>query len=330
MGLKQSLPPPSGRYFAFLSYRNAGIDRAEAIWLHSAIETYRLPQSLAGRLNRGARLGKVFRDSEDLSASPHLWADIVKALEQSENLIVFCSPRSVQSKWVNDEVEEFLRLGRRSRIFAVLIEGEPADVFPPALLRVSSAGTEDVATSIERRDEPLAADLRVDPETYRSRTRRTALLRLIAGILGVGFDDLRNREQERQVRRLTFLVSGAIVVLAIVSGLAVYSEFSRREAERQRLTAVANEAVSLARLGDDAWTQNKILDAEIDYASSLGVNDTAAVRESLLRVRARGIQRLWETPSAIGGRTVLVSVDGTEVVAAHEDQLVRVWGIADG
>ncbi|MDX8501920.1 TIR domain-containing protein [Mesorhizobium sp. VK4C] len=322
--------PPSGTYFAFISYRQAAPDKVEAAWLQTALETYDIPSRLAARLKRKPRLGKIFRDSEELAATPDLWGHIVEALERSEHLIVLCSPRSVQRKWVNDEIAEFIRLGRQDKIYAVLVEGEPADVFPPALLGISRIASQDVGLAIDRPDEPLAADLRPDPVIRRGAQRRTALLRLVAGMLDIGFDDLRNRDQERRARRLVLLAIGAMVALALVSGLGIWAEFNREAAVRERTAAVASQALSLARLGDDAWGQHRALDAEADFASSLAVKDDPAIREKILQVRARGIRQLWGAANRIGGGALVLSQDGSEVIAAHEDQVIRVWSVADG
>jgi len=322
--------PPSGKYFAFISYRQAAPDKVEAAWLQTALETYDIPSRLATRLKRKPRLGKIFRDSEELAATPDLWGQIVEALERSENLIVLCSPRSVRRKWVNDEIAEFIRLGRQDKIYAVLVEGEPADVFPPALLGISRIASQDVGLAIDRPDEPLAADLRPDPDIRRGAQRRTALLRLVAGMLDIGFDDLRNRDQERRARQLARLAIGAVVAFALVSGLGIWAEFNREAAVRERTAAVSSQALSLARLGDDAWGQHRVLDAEADFASSLVVKDDPAIREKILRVRARGIRRLWEAANRIGGGALMLSQDGREVIAAHEDQVIRVWSVADG
>ncbi|MBY5351321.1 TIR domain-containing protein [Rhizobium leguminosarum] len=47
----------------------------------------------------------VFRDKTSLSASPALWTSIVRALEQSTNLILLASPAAARSTWVCREVE---------------------------------------------------------------------------------------------------------------------------------------------------------------------------------------------------------------------------------
>jgi WD40 repeat protein len=317
-------------YFAFISYRAGETDLHEAAWLSTALETYTVPRKLADKLGVPRRLGRVFRDAEELPATSNLRQKLVSALDQTANLIVLCSPRVVTSAWVNDEIEAFARRGRPDRIFAVLIEGEPKDAFPPALLRLSRVAAESVDRAIELTEEPLAADLRPITDVSQRQVRHTALLRLVAGILGVGFDDLRNRDQERRRRRVIGGTAAAILILMIVSSLAILSEINRRAAEVQKARATRNQAEVLARLGDDDWAKRQVLDAEIDYASSLAVSNTSSVREKLLRVRSWGVRQVWDAPSARGGTILLPSSDGSAIIASHKDRVIRLWDVSDG
>jgi len=100
-----------------------------------------VPKRLARDHGLPRRIGRIFRDEEELAASPHLSKDIQDALRRSTHLIIVCSPRARDSKWVNAEVDFFRSLGRSEKILTLLIEGEPATSFPPSLfeIRPSSA-----------------------------------------------------------------------------------------------------------------------------------------------------------------------------------------------
>ena len=227
-------------YSAFISYSSS--DVAHARWLHRALETYKLPKGsrtdhLALRPD-GRRLKPVFRDRDELSASPDLGASIRKALSECEALVVLCSPRSARSKWVDAEVREFQRLGRASRIFCLLVEagedGAIAECFPPSLL--DKDGTE-----------PLAADLRVEMDG-----RTGAKLKVIAGIVQLDFDRLRQREQSRRNRQLVLIASASVTGLVITSGLALIAYFASVEAYHQRdiareRTATAEQTVAFVK-----------------------------------------------------------------------------------
>lgn len=214
------------RYSAFISYNHR--DRAWAAWLHRELEHYRLPSALVGRdsplgpLER--KLPPVFQDREELAASTNLAASVRQALEEAYSLIVICSSNGAQSHWVNEEVREFARLGRADRIQCLIVPefGDPngpsrpaAEVFPPALLELAG--------------EPLAADARKSGDG-----KRSAFLKLVAGVIGVRYDDLRQREQARRHRRLMALASAASVGFLIMAGLTVFAFLSRAEAVRER------------------------------------------------------------------------------------------------
>src|SRR3954447_1547535 len=158
---------PGCRYAAFISYRHAPADRRWAMWVHRALETYRVPKRVQRTAGLPPRVGRCFRDEEELAASADLPAEIDEALRQSKYLIVVCSPRTPQSEWVNREVERFREMGRGDRILALLTEAEPADSFPRALREIRTAcplpGYQAAASRYAQPVEPLAADVR--PET---------------------------------------------------------------------------------------------------------------------------------------------------------------------
>ena len=93
----QSMRDPD-RYGAFISYRHTDPDRQWAKWLHSKLETYRVPKRLVASGVPG-RVGRVFRDEEELSASADLSQRIDEALVGARFLIVICSPKTPESQW---------------------------------------------------------------------------------------------------------------------------------------------------------------------------------------------------------------------------------------
>ena len=126
------------RYRAFVSYTRA--DRTFAERLHRQLESYALPaavRALHPELRPIRRpLRPVFLDEDELVPGGDLPGRIRDGLESSHYLIVICSPSARQSQWVNREVSEFIALGRRAQILAVVVAGEPYAEkrgFPPAL-----------------------------------------------------------------------------------------------------------------------------------------------------------------------------------------------------
>lgn len=237
------------KYRAFISYSHR--DAADADWLHRAVERYRVPSALVGRATAmgtvPARLTPLFRDREELAASTDLSAVITAALEAASHLIVICSPRSASSRWVNEEILAFKRLGRAERIFAIIVDGEPnsgdprTECFPEALRY--QLGADGALSTILA--EPVAADARESGDG-----RDNAKLKLIAGLLGLGLDDLKRRELQAQRRRtlIAYAITGLFAVLALAAvWFAIMAEQQRARADAQRTRAEANEQEAVAQ-----------------------------------------------------------------------------------
>jgi WD40 repeat protein len=238
-------PEEAYRYAAFISYRHTDVDRRWAKWLHRSLETYRVPKRLRReRPGVPAKVGRCFRDEEELPASSDLSREIETALEQSKFLIVVCSPRTPQSRWVNREVELFRAMGRHERILALLVEGEPGESFPAALREIRTTVTDAAGMTRQQIEqvEPLAADVRPSRHERRGHLGRMARLRMLACLLGVAFDDLRQREQERKVRRLMAAGAVAVGLLVAMSALTFYAFTQRDRADAEAIRA-GNEAV---------------------------------------------------------------------------------------
>jgi hypothetical protein len=200
------------RFRAFISYSQK--DKPQARRLHQALEAYRLPPEVdaVGVNVKTRKIGRFFRDDEDMGAATDLGAALRGAIADADNLIVVCSPSSAKSKWVNEEIIHFKRTGRADRIFAVVVAGTPnfgdeLDCFPPALR--FELGPDNSLT--DRRTEPLAIDLR-----KQSFSRLVA--RLVAGLIQTPFDALWQREQRRaRARAVRVGLSSAFAMLVIAA-----------------------------------------------------------------------------------------------------------------
>ncbi len=186
-------------YRAFISYRHVDRDRKWARWLIEKLETFRTPRALV-RHGAPLRIGHLFRDDDEIPASSDLSHQIEDALRASQFLIIVCSRDTPHSKWVRHEIEFFRSLGKGQQILALLVDGEPEESFPPELLRVAHERvTPDGTKTVEWVDEePIAADVRPRADERKSVTERRAFLRIAAGLLGVSFDDLAQREHQRR------------------------------------------------------------------------------------------------------------------------------------
>lgn len=222
------------RYKAFISYSHA--DKKTAEWLFRRIETFRTPRPLVGAEGRwgavSARLTPVFRDREELSTAAALGDVLTSALKDSEFLVVLCSPAAARSRWVNEEIRAFRAMHGSARVLAIIADGDPAapvgeglaGCFPPALLAPATEGG--------RPEEPVAADLRGDGDGD-----RLAFLKLAAGLLGVGLDDLVHREARRRHRVQAAITALSSTITLVLAAITLFAVEQRKEAERQRVIA---------------------------------------------------------------------------------------------
>ncbi len=230
------------RYAAFISYSHR--DRRHALWLHRRIERYRLPGDIGldSADEAGTKLRPVFLDRAELPSSADLAAAVQTALADSRTLIVICSPDAAASRWVNEEVRRFKILGRGHRILCLVVSGDPAagDCFPPALL----FQVEDGQLTTQRAGEPLAADIRPGMDDPSS-----AALKIIAGMLEVPYDRLRQRDVVRRHRQLALIASASALGCVAFAALALVALHARDEAEHQR-TRAEQQSLTAQRTAD--------------------------------------------------------------------------------
>ena len=269
---------PSG-YAAFISYRHLPRDAEVACEVQRAIEEYRLPQHVAradapaqtaSHTNgmpaetaasnndtgseqprnalRSPKLGKCFRDEDELAASHSLPDSIREALAASRTLIVICSPETQESPWVRREIEMFEQLHGRERIICVLAAGSPEESIPPILKTRMTPDANGILREMPA--EPLAADLRPEAKAK----RKAELLRIIAAVAGCSYDDLRQRERIRKRKRIA--LSSAAAALAIVAiGVFAFQFHQTSEA------ALIAESKSLAAQALDQYANGEHLQA---------------------------------------------------------------------
>ena len=256
------------KYRAFISYSHK--DEKWASWLHNALETFKVPKYLVGEETPmgtvPARMGKVFRDREELSSSASLGAELTQALTDSACQVVICSPNAAISHWTNEEVLTYKRLGRENRVFCLIVDGEPGtdqECFPPAVRYQMGAGGE----LSDQPAEPIAADARPHADG-----KFNAKLKLIAGMLGVGFDALKQRELKRQKRRKA-LIAASSVAGAFVASVLVYSIYLNLTA----IPPVEMEPVSVLIADFDNQTGDPLFEGSLEQALVIGVEGASFI-----------------------------------------------------
>lgn len=249
------------KYDAFISYRHAPLDIEVSEQIHRRLESIRVPGSVR-KMSGKRRIERVFRDQEELTVSSSLSDEILSALDQSEYLIVICSPRTPESDWVANEISYFIKVHGREHILPVIIEGEPKDSFPKPLLfeerrEVDVHGETYVYETIA---EPFAADYRAPDARARKRRIKQDILRLAAPILGCRYDDLKQRHRDRKNRRIA-IGATAFAVLAVLFGSYNYYQNQRilENYKKQQMTQSMFLADTSSRLLQEGDRTNAIL-----------------------------------------------------------------------
>ncbi len=307
------------RYRAFLSYSHT--DSRFAAQLHRAVEAYVIPKKLVGITGLygplPARLTPLFRDRDELSTAAELGSAIEAALGDSEALIVLCSPAAAQSRWVNEEIRRFKMLGREARIYPLILSGEPGSqdpasaCFPSALLQRFAAD----GALVPGTAEPMAADARASGDG-----RKDAQLKLIAGLLGIGFDALKQRELARRQNRLIAIAVAATAMSAVFAASTIYALQQQREAERQRQRA-EQETATAEQTADFMKSLFRIADPSESRGNSITAREildkgVAQINMQLSRqpaVKADMLTTMGEVYTSLGlydrAHTLLITAD---------------------
>jgi tetratricopeptide (TPR) repeat protein len=265
------------KYKAFISYSHD--DEKWAQWLHRSLERYRIPKHLVNATDLASnRLTPIFRDREELASASSLTDVIEKALAASEYLIVVCSAASMNSRWVNAEIEKFIALGGAERILCLIVGGEPPSCFPQTL----------------RNREPLAADARKQGDG-----RNAAKLKIISGLIGSSLGDLQQREVQRRHHRLVAVSTISLASLLVMATLTTLALLARQDAQKEAATSaqVVEFMVNIFEVSDpsealgNTITAREILDQgarRIEFE----LEDQPAIRSTLLDTMGRVYMRL--------------------------------------
>jgi len=287
----------AGKFRAFISYSHRDTPFARRI--HNDLEAWQIDKDLIGRKTPVGpvpqSLRPIFRDREDLSGGGKLSDAIRDTLSNSEFLLVLCSPDAARSSYVDEEVRLFKSMGRADRIIPLIIAGEPGDAdkecFPHALThKVSRDGLVG-----EEREEPLAADAREQGDG-----RARALAKVVAGLLGVPFDEIARRAEKAQRRRTRILaaVAASMFLLAVAAaGFAWLSENRRVVAERNYHAALNAADSLLGEVGEELIniegiqldTTKRVIDRASKVLDELAASLPDALELKVSKISALGV-----------------------------------------
>ncbi|MBR0397127.1 MAG: toll/interleukin-1 receptor domain-containing protein [Eubacterium sp.] len=285
-----------------------------AAWLQRQLEHFRIPKNIQIETGKN-RIGRVFRDVEELSLTTDLSQEIKEALAQTEYLIVVCSAKASASQWVEREIALFTSLHGDEKILTVLAEGEPEDVIP-ARLRANGK-------------EPLSCDCRMPLKT----AKREELPRLAAAMLGCSYDALRQRQRQYRARRNAVIAAGVSAAFVCVSGYLTWNNIRIRGLLRESQIAsskiLARNSMETLEAGDRIRAISLALEALCGTEPGEERPETSeavhALEESLSAYVPEGCFHIEATRTFSTQQEIyasLVSPDGAYLVVCTEQKLM--------
>lgn len=314
-------------YYAFISYKRE--DKKDAKRLQHALEYYRLPNQLRQE-NPGLPkyVRPVFRDMTELEVG-ELSSQIHAGLEQSHYLIVVCSPRAASSKWVNDEVEYFISLGKQSKIIPYIIKGVPHacnpddECFPPALLKISND------------NELLGANIN-------DVGRSSATIRVISKMFGLRYDTLYRRfeREERRKWRICLYVLTLIALLGFYIGGYFVRQNSIIQNQKAQLDETNWNLMSIQSKAVSGKAMELINEGDYYTAAMLAIavlpDDIQAPNRPLCSEAEKALRSaLSHNGMVVKGHidevnTAFFNHDGSRIVSSSDDGTIRVWDAMSG
>jgi WD40 repeat protein len=330
-------PSAAPRFRAFISYSHAADDRL-APALQSGL------QQLAKPWYR-LRAMRVFRDKTGLAVTPELWGSIEKALADSDYFILLASPPAAESKWVEQEVDWWLRNHTAAHLLIVLTDGE--------LAWDAGAGDFDwnKTTALPRRlekaftEEPKYLDLRSVKSSRQLSLREPRFLEAIAGLSATlqarSLDELIGEDLHQHVKTMRLLryAVGGLAVLTVTAGVAAYLAIEARKEAGALVRARDAEAFAAQRQADSREIAERALaalGADPDLAVLLAaeavtVHPTAeavsALRQSLSGELPPA--KAWNAHKG-GAYFAEFTKDGRSVISGGADNMARLWDPVGG
>lgn len=202
------------KYYAFISYKSE--DEKWAKRLQEQIEQFRLPAYLCKKNpDTPKRLKPCFRYHTDIGIN-QLKTELQEKLESSKFLIVVCSPKSAKSEWVGEEIETFVCLGRKSNIIPFIVDGVPYsgdenECYHPVIRKHFPR-----SDFRETDQEILGANIKEEGKGSVRTKWNKAVVKVIAKMLGLEFDELWQREKRKRTRNILLLSLVCVGILCLI------------------------------------------------------------------------------------------------------------------
>ncbi|HEU0202514.1 MAG TPA: TIR domain-containing protein [Burkholderiaceae bacterium] len=300
-------------YQAFFSYSHAA-DGGLCEMLQAALQGFAKPWYRR-------RAIRVFRDKTGLSVTPDLWDSIRAALESSAFFVLFASEGAARSRWVEMEVDAWLRAAKPERLLIVLTDGEMV------WDKVANDFDWNRTTSLPARlrgvfrAEPLHLDLRWARTRGDLSPRRPefldAVARLSSALRGLPLDDLVG-EDVRQHRRTRVVAGAAVVALVVLLAAAIGAAIVARQ---QSNAAQAQLVQLMVTNGVRAGDADDLSGAALWFAEALRLDrrdqerDLQRIRLATAVAQHSALRQIWFADTEVIGRQVAFSRDGRYVMS---------------
>jgi WD40 repeat protein len=271
----------------------------------------------------------VFRDRENLSAQPELWASVEGALASSRWFILLASPGTVASSWVNREVSWWLEHRTPERF--IIVATSPGLAWDAQLGDWAAGAPVPPALRGALAKEPLWASLVNLPHEGMRRLPDEIIANIAAPIWNRPKDELVGVHL-REHRRFIRLTRGAVAALFLLTAAAVVAArlavVAAENATHQRNLAASGELAAESLKFD---TANPVTASQL-AAAAWRIAPTIQARESLLQAYAQPERAVFTTFGPLmadGPQSVAFSPDG-KVLATTTNLGMSLWNLSTG
>lgn len=274
-GESERAPDSSLVYDGFISYSHAA-DGLLAPRLQASLQRFARPWWRR-------RAVRIFRDETTLSANPHLWSSITRALDESAWFILLLSPDATDSAWVNREIQYWVAHKDRERILPVVTDGE-----------FEWDGHDVAGSAVPERlrglfsEEPRWVDLRFARDEEQLDLKNPGFLAATADIAsalrGIPKDELESEEVRQHRRTMRTVFSGALALLVLsVAAIAgwIFALDQRDAARRERDALALSQMVNRSLDEADRDLDLALLLAVEAYRHDTGPESTRALLNAL-------------------------------------------------
>jgi WD40 repeat protein len=308
------------RYAAFISYSHA-LDGTLAPALQTSLEQF-------GRVWYRRRALRLFRDTTNLAATPHLWNSIERALGSSSWFILLASPDSARSMWVRREIDWWLANRSAARLIVAVTGGSLA--WDEATGQVDEQHTDALPPAFVERGlpEPLWVDFRplraaepTDP------AYQAAVVNIAAALHGIPKDDLVGEQirQHRKRRRSIALAAMMLVFLTVTSIIAAGVAIAQRNRAVEQ-TRLATSRLLLPQaeglIAENPRTALRLAEA------ALAIHPDPETRSGLAQLLT-GTRYAGTISESLVKAHLALRADGRLLAAGDADGTITFWNLAD-